>query len=333
MRLDLLTTPSWEELNEELAGLLGVESSSHLRLYPGLASAVHELVLGTGLFFSHKNQVTVIGGSTWAFEGVLPHLYKMGFQVKVLHLDQLPVNDGDWNSWVDELPKETNMVLWASDHPVTGELFPNVDLERRLAAKRIFSVVIHHSTLSSGHVEPYSLHLVSLSPRIAVAVLGSRVRTPALTVQRGAWNEGVVVEAEDLWKSRKQSLSEAEATDRKERLEVAVKGAESLGFIRGDFSSPRLFDRLVLIHPQRQGQALAEILNEKMSRVGDHPVASGVSRCQQSPIPDLSQWWSPLPSDQHLRGLLVVDAAAALDPQFITCLQGAVDQTIFNLTS
>lgn len=325
MKVDLLRTGTWEEWNEGLRPVFGLKNEEQGRMYRGLEHAVCEMVLGTAIFFSHKPQVALIEGETWAFEAVLPQLYKMGFQVQVISADALPAagaGESEWSAWVETLPKDTNFVMWAEDHPVTGEDYGREFLDLALGRKRILSMAVSHSAhyYRDREVSPYGVRLQSLSSEFAWARLGARVRTPPLFAHRLIWgaNEKHLVE---------QILAQPRREDR-----AAVEAAEALLTSQYGFktlaSTPRLFDRVTLWHPDRNAAALAELLNRAFQLPSE---SESVTGCEHPVVPAFDQWWRPLPAAQVLRGLLILSVDLVRHPLFAEKLKAAMDESVFEI--
>ena len=68
----------WEDLNTEMAQVLGVPESLTFRVYPGTALALQEAVQGLIQFYPHKRVLGQFKGQTPAFSFLMPSLYKDG---------------------------------------------------------------------------------------------------------------------------------------------------------------------------------------------------------------------------------------------------------------
>lgn len=329
MRVDLLHSQSWEDWNESFraqAAVRDLKADEQFRMYRGLSHAVCEIVLGTAIFFSHKKQLTLIDGDTWAFEGVLPHLYKIGFQIQILQRQQLLAATADaaeWSAWVEQLAKETNFVLWAEDHPVSAEFFDGTAMDNALGSKRILSIAVSHAShaLRRRELSPYSVRLQSLSADFACARLGSRVRTPALFAHRQVWGENETQAARKYF---------AESAREDQALVTAMETRlfqTDFGFQPFPFTGARLWDRAVVFHPGRNGSALAKLLQAELKLTP----SDSVSGCADTVIPELQTWWKPLPNDEVLRGLLVLGLEVLSHPDFENAMKKALAQSVFKL--
>lgn len=325
MKVDLLRTGTWEEWNDGLKPAFGLKTEEQGRMYRGLEHAVCELVLGTAIFFSHKPQVTLIDGETWAFEAVLPQLYKLGFQVQVVPGDQTPAAEADataWAAWVEALPKDTNFVMWAEDHPVTGADYGRAALDAALGAKRILSMAVSHSAhrFRPREVSPYGTRIQSLNDDYAWALLGSRVRTPPLFAHRQIWGASERQQVEQ-WLATPAREDRAAIEDA-ERLLTTQFGFRALGLAH------RLYDRAVVWHPDRSAAALSELLKRSFQL---HEESESVTGCEHPVLPALAQWWKPLPAAETLRGLLILSPDLVRHPLFADKMREALDAALFEL--
>lgn len=325
MKIDLLRTHTWEDWNEGFRSEFPMKADEHGRMYRGLEHAVCEMVLGTALFFSHKPQVAIIEGETWAFEAVLPQIYKMGFQVQVIPASQLPAPGApaaDWQTWAESLPRETNFVMWAEDHPVTGADFGRELLDVALGAKRILSMAVSHSAhfFRPRDVSPYGVRIQSLSEEYAWARLGARVRTPPLFAHRMIWGANERAQVEKILSlSRREDRA---AVEDAERLMTSKFGFREWGMAR------RLYDRVAVWHPDRNGAALAELLKRALQLPLD---SESVTGCEHPVLPAFTQWWQPMPSADEVRGLLLLSPDLVRHPLFEDKLREAMDATVFEL--
>lgn len=326
MIVDLLPSKTWEDWNESLRPVFGLRADEQGRMFRGMSAAVCEMVLGTAIFFSHKKQLAWIEGDTWAFESVIPHLYKLGFQVQVIPRSQVPgvgAGEPEWQKWMDTLAHDTNFVLWSEDNPVTGDFFDGHVMDKVLGAKRILSIAVSHSSfrLRTRDLLPYSVQLQSLSSEYTWVRMGARMRTPPLFTHRQGWGPVDRKAVDPL-------LARVFVEDRAavEKAEAAM--TTSYGFHKFSFNAERLYDRAVVWHPTRNGAAIAEILKRDLGLPLEGDAVSG---CDIHVLPSLDHWWKPLPSDDILRGLVVLGVEAIRHPRFYDHLQSALQDSIFTL--
>lgn len=299
MKVDLLHTFSWEETNELLRErLTGFSAPADLRVYAGLGHGLFELAFGVALLYSHKKCAAVISGETWAFEGVLPSLYKEGFQVQ----DQRRRHVTHPREWVDSLKKETSFVLWNEDHPVTGSFTYNDEIDAILNEKRIFSIRVSHSAFltRAQEVRPYSVRLCSITPTLSLAVCGSKFRGPPLAANRMFWQGSTI-----LQEIEKAIQVPGEDRTLVEQFESAVGGPTSFRPLLS--AGDRLYDRAVVYHPGINAEAVyAELgdLTQKASPMFESGLEI-LNQCRWRPAPHLRTWWDPMPSEEVIRGLML----------------------------
>lgn len=308
MRIDLLHGFSWDETNEHLLAQWPWTPvpPGGLRCYGGLAEAVHEVVFGTAMFFSHKKNMGLLSGNTWGFEAILPHLYRENFQVQEEKAHAL----AEARAYVESLKKDTCFVLWCEDHPVVGTLFDGESLDQALNEKRIFSIAISHSAFRTRarEIRPYSVRLCSLTSDLAVALCGARFRSPALAVHRRPWSAekttARVMEEFRLSNEDKEAIHSFESECEKKT-----------GFRRLLTGENRLFDRAVLYHPEINAEAVLRSVKGSSGRELEPPMMEReveiLNACRWRPAPHLKAWWEPLPAGEILRGLMIFSQTLA----------------------
>lgn len=303
MKVDLLNTFAWDETNElaqsRLAQHLPVGGS--LRVYGGLSQGVFEIAFGTALLFSHKKNLAVISGNTWAFEGVLPTFYKEGFQVQ----DEKRSKITDWKAFVAGLKKDTSFVLWSEDDPVFATYSDLEELDQALNAQRIFSIRVSHNAFlyRPTEVRPYSVKICSINPMLTVAMCGAKFRAPPLVVHRSVWNPAATVATLEQALQKKSEDSAAVKA-----FEATVTGHS--GFKPVLTTEARVYDRAVVYHPELNSDNVLRRIKEKVSRAVGSPMyehdADILNQCRWSPAPHLRTWWDPQPSEEIIRGLLLL---------------------------
>ncbi|PWU19504.1 MAG: hypothetical protein C5B49_05650 [Bdellovibrio sp.] len=310
MKFDILDRHSWEETNEALQQALPrnlCPATAAVRVYGGLAPAVFELAFGIAILYSHRKSAAVIPGRTWAFESLLPHLYKEGFSVRELMADQ---DSSALVKAVDELKKDTLFCLWSEDHPVLGTYWSGDELDAKLNDRKIFSIRVSHAAFHyrPQPIRPYSVRICSLAPRLTVAVLGEKVNPPPLAVHRLPWDLNKIVD--NVLQALKVEAENQEAvSDFESRIEKLTGFRR---FIDGDHTNMngdhRIFDRAVIYHPEVNADAvlrtMAPTLGFAVGPAGSMPPAEILNLCRWAPNPPLAQWWKPEPKPEVLRGFL-----------------------------
>lgn len=301
MLIDVVSAENWEELNDQVKALLSLPAALRARSYNGIGHAVFEITQATAQFMSHKKSVGFVLGQTSVFTGILPYYYKETYEVTtVSHLQLLNVKE-----WVDNLKKDTNFVLFAEDHPVTGELYPFIEeLDKLLNEKRIYSFRVSHFQHfhETVQIRPYTVRLCSFSPQSAVAIIGERFRSPSLMAQNMAWSKELYLH--DLTKSRDVNHL---SPSRIEAFEQQMAFIAAPYFPKGH---ARVFDRALIEFSDVSAEAMAHSLINKLgiSSLEGWNKISTTNMCHWSPVKMFHQWWEPQPSMEQLRGLLVISA-------------------------
>jgi hypothetical protein len=319
MKVDLLHTFSWDETNDLLQAefvAARAKFNGSLRCYFGLSQAVFEMAFGTALLFSHKKGMGLISGDSWVFEGVMPHLYKEGFQVQEERRHRLDVA-----AFVGALKKETSFVLWSEDHPILGtcDHQKNEELDQALNDKKIFSIRVSHAAYRHHAVEmrPYSARLCSLTPNLALAVVGDRVRVTPLVAHRMAWQPQETLATVKFHLRDHQHSAELVST-------FEQQCRQKTGFQPYLTTAERLYDRAVIHHPEINAEAVLQILKGQLGSPLAAPMqewdAEIVNACRWKPAPALRSWWEPLPSEEVLRGLLILSVSVLAKTQILTWL-------------
>ncbi|MBO9666486.1 MAG: hypothetical protein J7501_06690 [Bdellovibrio sp.] len=318
MLIDVVRPETWDEVNDSIKTQLGLAPHLRVRAFKGLAHAVFEVTQGSAQFMAHKKAIGFIKGQTSVFENLLPYYYKETYEVAILsHRDLSNVKE-----WVESLKKDTNFVLFAEDHPVTGETYPFVEeLDKLLNEKRIFSFRISHARHFHENLEvrPYSVRLCSFTPELSIAILGERFRCPPMLVQNMEWN-------------RDEALQQLIIAREGRSLEPALVQefeSEMKDICEPYFNSTqRLFDRAAVVFKETSAEALAEKVFAKLhlpSEVG-WSMLSSTNMCHWSGIKMFSHWWEPTPSHEILRGLMLIGPELLKNTEFKKSLQEAYQE-------
>ena len=298
MHVDLIPEEKWESLNSQVAEFLKATADHQIRVSRGLATSVHEIVASAAQFYSHKRSIVYVKGATHAFNGVLPGLYKDGFQIA-----QIALSDFTNLQWIETLKKDTNLVMYSEDHPVTGEVYPWQEVDKKLNELKILSIRVSHSLHYSDRSLPlpYSVRICSLNPNLSVIVCGNKYRAPALTISREFWPVEAVF---DEIQSQYSAFSENK---------VQVAAFESnlpAGFSAFFKHQNRVFDRAVIFNPVVSGEALQNSLSKKLQWLlrspGWETRLETTNLCRWGGVSLYNEWWDPKPNDDILRGMLII---------------------------
>ena len=297
MKLDLVPFEAWESLNEALSAQLKYENSS-VRAYAGAAAAIYELTMSTAQFYSHKRSVGLIEGQTPYLVSLLPYLYREGYQVQFAPKEEKP----DWKTWVEGLKKDTNFVAFCEDHPVTGELYAVDEIEQLLNEKKIFCLRISHNSHLYQRIEvkPYSVRICSYQGKAAVAILGTKLRSPPLMTQSMDWTR------EEFLKLVIDSAKDIQDKKLVQEFEKNLPGSYQ-SYLK---TENRIYDRALFYNPEITGEALQQFLKKELKQP---LLAAGLEReietthlCRWGGTVSYDHWWKPTPAPEVLRGLMVI---------------------------
>lgn len=300
MKIDILPDETWEALNSSAKILLNPSEENLLKCYVGAAAAAFEIVLSTAQFYSHKRSIALIPGKTPFFQGVLPYFYKEGYEVQAAP-ENLNVQE-----WADSLKKDTCLVMIPEDHPITGQIFAIEELEKILNDKKIFCVMLsHHKHLfNAQNPLPYSVRIQVYGPQSAIAVCGSKFKSPNLLSQYIYWDERAFMD------QVKSVISEAKENQALvESFETHLPGG-FLPFFK-DKNIRRSYDRVVIYSEKLGGESVQQFLASKLGldikSPGFESQVETTHLCRWGGTHANYDWWGNRPKDDILRGLLILN--------------------------
>lgn len=259
--------------------------------YPSAAMAFQEVVSGYLQFVPHKKSIAVIKGNSDLINWVLPQFYRMNYNVQILALDQVE----QLKTWMDGLKPDTSCVLFAEDHPITGEKLAFADdLKQQAQAKKIPIISLSYlaESLGGGDDSASYAKVFALPSGQSFVQTSSRFRFYAnyhLTIE---WTrtqiEGLVSEI--------QAARQAAAMKDPQRQHLREKDLP-LGFqllATANTSSINLF------HPQISGSLLLDELEKQ--GVSGLPLTTHF--CQHGSWTSFTVWWQACPHADILRNLI-----------------------------
>lgn len=314
MKLELPQPEIWERLNDAVKQELSLEAEASVRVFTDLSAAVFEIAQGTAQFMSHKKAVGWIKGQTPVFDFLLPHFYKEAYEIQQISHSLLQ-NEEALKTWAQDLKRDTAFILFAEDHPITGEIYPFADeLDRLLNEKRIPSFRISHRSHfeQKNQIRPYTVRICAFAANLAVAVCGERFRSPALVASFQWWNKAEVIER--LQESRQRYVSSPELV---QGFEKAVSVEAKLWFQN---SASRLWDRAVAIFPDVNGEALLRQIAGKLNLAAgenqERLPLDTTNLCYRPSARPYHGWWEPYPGDDVLSGLMIFSADILVTKDF-----------------
>ena len=314
MLMPLQAPEIWDKINNQLTEIFNYPKENAIRTYPNLYCAVDEVTTQLASFLSHKKSFTWIKGLSPMFEGSLASFLRDGFQVQSVdwkvhqQFGQEPV------AWVEALPKDTLFVLGFEEHAVTGQKV-NLNLfEEALNNKKIFFIRVSHFQLpDSSQLMPFTVWIgPSGFGSLATVVCGSRFRAPEKVMPYHPWKA-------PSFQNRKQLIENQTA------IQNFEKNFSEWAYFQN--VSARRWDRSVLVFPDLSADAIRTRLIAK--NVPEDQVVTP-NTCFTESYKIMKTWWTPQPTPETLRGMLVIDAAAIIKPDFLTTFQSVIKSLQFD---
>ncbi len=322
MKVDLLPFEGWEKLNDQIRSALQLPADIQPRAYSGMASAIYEIAMSTAQFYSHKRSVAIVEGQTPYFQGLLPYLYKEGYQVQIKPTDQ------DFKTWMDSLKKDTNFLLSCDDHPITGEVYSN-EIDKIANEKKIFHIRLSHNSHifeNSKEVQPYTAKICSFGPNSAVALMGAKFRSPVLVASSMNWNALQFISEIEL--TQKTAKANEALVTQFEKMFQEPSLAHFKIYFEG--SNSRIFDRAVFYSTQVAGEAvqqyLARQIGVEIQEPGFERQIETTHQCRWGGTKSFETWWNPRPSNDVLRGMLILGLDAIQNPKTVETLKNVLSE-------
>jgi len=239
--------------------------------------------------------------NTYAFQGVLPYLYKEGFQIQIANFD----SGFNAKEFVEGLKKDTSFVIYSEDHPVTGECVDHSELDLLLNEKKIFSIRVSHHLWKKGmsQLHPYHIRICSVHPEFSFVQFGEKLKSPTMTTQFLDWRY-----------SKIKQTTEDELKNFSEDKKIILDFEDHLPNDWKKFidSKNRIFDRAVICNETLNAEAvLNQIVRSylpeyQMPLPGHSTKLDCVNFARWKIFGHLDDWWKPLPRQNQIRGMLIV---------------------------
>lgn len=259
--------------------------------YPSAAMAFQEVVSGYLQFVPHKKSIAVIKGNSDLINWVLPQFYRMNYNVQILALDQAE----QLKTWMDGLKSDTSCILFAEDHPITGEKLTFADdLKQQAQVKKIPSISLSYLAESLGGADESAsfAKVIALPSGHSFVQTSSRFRFYAnyhLTIE---WTRAQI----ESLVSEIQSIRQV-ATTRDPEVQHRRQNDLPQGFKL--LATPNT-SWINLFHPQISGSLLLDELEKQ--GVSDLPLTTHF--CQHGSWTSFTVWWQSCPSADILRNLI-----------------------------
>jgi hypothetical protein len=312
MLIPLQPTENWDRLNEAYRLKAGYKIENPVKCYQNLYLAVDEVTTQLASFLSHKRAFTWMKGMSPLFDGSLPYFLREGFQSQGVDWKVLEQFKSDLPAWAEALPNNTLFVLFFEDHAVTGKKSDVEAFEKVLADKKIFFIRVSHFSLPSPSkdISPYTIWIgpahMGADAR-ALTVCGARFRAPEKVAPYAPWKLDEEVKVE-------------QAVEDKALVEKIEKEFEEFRWFSSKES--RRYDRIVLCFQDLTGDQILKRLERHLG-IGNLSLemAQTTHLCQWNSVKLFKNWWSPEPSPEQLRGLIVFSLHIAQRDDFVSKLK------------
>lgn len=254
--MGLYNFDEWVEINAELAvqwGLAG--DQGQVMVFKGLHHALIEICSGLVQQFPHKTSAHYVEPLDPVFYQTKLFLQKNGFDLEGIRSTVFE----DFSSILEGLSTRHLFTILFEDDPMLGALRNISAFKFELLEKRIFTIEVSHNSFSyrpiPKQLSSYEIRILSLTPNLAVALLGKRVRVPADFSQALVWRPGVVNRVMDLTKTK------ALHSDRVLEFEKNCPADSKSVFRHGE---NRIADRACLYWTDMDGQAVCHYLAQEI---------------------------------------------------------------------
>lgn len=297
MKIDLHAPEDWERLNDRLRSHFQRPSDESVKVYRGLGLSLFEVTQGVTQFLAHKRSLGIVKGTTPYFSHLLPYYLKEAYQIQQVDAYD-PQNN--WETWTQNLKKDTVLVLASEDHPVTGEIFDLDKLDALLNEKKVFFIRISHNPthIHKKEIRPYSIHVQSLGEDLTLVFGGNKYKVPSLFSSTMPWPEeesfSKVTAVKD-WEMNSQRVQEFE------------KSLDEFKFFKT--SVPRSFDRSCLVFPGVSGDRMVENIKPFLGLSSLTTTESSLwstHLCRWDSIKLFKSWWSQAPNQEVLRDMIII---------------------------
>ena len=273
------------------------------RYYLNSRLAVFDVTQSQSLYMTHKPKIGVARSGSPLIENLIPQILRQ----------QTPVSykpeSESLLSWIKTLDKETNFVLWSSEHEVTGEYLVSdsdiIEIHRYLSTHRIISMQIRNPLrpLDESLIfqNPYAVLIDSngiFLPDLARVLFTDKFKAPPLIAS--------LQNIESVFQNATLNSSEPNLNfSLNTHLQNWDYFNQYAGVVR------RVQDREILILPDVTGQSLKEQLVKFDSQFKNFLFAP--SELPTWILDQHKNWWTDLNNEKLIRHMLVVSRNLFLD--------------------
>jgi hypothetical protein len=280
------------------------EPALNIQIYAGVGHAVAEVTKALAKLYTHKKTIAVVEGVDPTFSKVAVAFSEEGYVVKNLKIKDALLPE-TWSALMDELL----FVLTCDDDPVTGRLYPFET--GPFNGKRIFRLHVSHElhrTQGIKRPEPFVANILSLTPDRALMVAGERVKIEPQLAPSLHWP---IESAEQIAAHlgmpdpNVAAPSQSDVEEFEQNLPAGFKA-----YFKAD--DARLFDRVVIYHPDFDGSSvideLAKTMQVALRAPGEPALLESTSACRWE-SPRFNDWLLARgESDATTRGLVILSS-------------------------
>jgi len=271
------------------------------RFYQNSRLAVYDIVQSQIQYMSHKPQIGAVRSGTPLIENLVPMWMRQQTPV------QYKPDSENMISWLKTLSKDTNFVIWASEHEITGEYLYSdqqiFEIHQYLSSQRIFSIQIIHPHRKIPYQEIFNHGYAVLIqsnglflPEESSVFFTEKLKAPSLI---------------GPLQSLASTSPQLNPTDFK-CLEIDETHLNLLSQFNyfNQFAGPvtTLKDRIVLSLTEVTGQRMIEELVFNQQIQPQHAFA--ISQLPTWVIDSISHWWPEIKNEKMGRHLLVISSQA-----------------------
>lgn len=308
-------TDIFSDLGQKLSQRLGLTANEKVRIYETVQLAVCDTTISLQQFLMHKPQIGLVKKGSSVIEAMVPMWLQNQTPL------QMKSDQQTWLEYIESLSKDTNFVIWASENEITGEVIvPSeevVEIHKRLADKRIYSIQIQHQSIRLPlQLSKYSIVVKRpdlFSNQVTVVVSGEKVKA-----------RSVIGEFQNLklLQDKVENLK-FEVMPLAQQQDLEKKWSDSKIFYFNYFATPceRLTDRVVFWFED----LMASSVKEKLG-LSDRQ-AFAPSELPFWYLQFWSHWWKEAESEKLLRGLLILNAQVVKeDSNFTKKMEQAISE-------
>jgi hypothetical protein len=275
-------------------------NSPEFRLHPSLTFGINEVTRGLARLFPHRRSIAYIQGCGPYFDPLVTFFSAEGYSLQALPFTHLQQSD-----WIETLKKDTLLVLFSEDDPLTGQIFEIEKFQTALELKRIFTVSVSHSAhlyRPRWNVAPYWARILSGGSKYCLSLLGDRAsKLENLLFGPPDWIQIATNSFSDTLELREEAQNAVES------FEALCPAGGKPFFTRG---TARLFDRAAIYWEDMDGEAfihgLAQVLKIPLNVPGIENRLETASLCRWKGLRSMQWLTEQGVSAEISRGLVLI---------------------------